>query len=82
MVEKYTALADRFGLLKTGGSDFHGSNKADIQLGIANGRRVPREWFDQLITALHRKNHDAIAATKIAKTNEPQSTQRSQRTQS
>src|SRR5580658_3367842 len=25
-IEKYTALADRFGLLKTGGSDFHGAN--------------------------------------------------------
>jgi hypothetical protein len=51
MVEKYAALADRFGLLKTGGSDFHGSNKTDIQLGIANGRRVPRAWFDELIAA-------------------------------
>ena len=27
LVEKYTALANRYGLLKTGGSDFHGSNK-------------------------------------------------------
>jgi predicted metal-dependent phosphoesterase TrpH len=50
-VEKYTGLADRYNLLKTGGSDFHGSNKKDINLGIANGRRVPREWMDELLAA-------------------------------
>ena len=49
LVEKYTRLADRFGLLKTGGSDFHGTNKKDIQLGVANGRRVPREFLDRLL---------------------------------
>ena len=48
MIERYTRLADRYNLLKTGGSDFHGANKKDISLGIANGRRVPREWFDAL----------------------------------
>jgi predicted metal-dependent phosphoesterase TrpH len=50
-VEKYTGLADRYNLLKTGGSDFHGSNKKDINLGIANGRRVPGEWMDELLAA-------------------------------
>jgi predicted metal-dependent phosphoesterase TrpH len=50
-VERYTGLADRYNLLKTGGSDFHGSNKKDINLGIANGRRVPREWMDELLAA-------------------------------
>ena len=49
LVEKYTRLADRFGLLKTGGSDFHGSNKKDIDLGTARGRRVPRELMDKLV---------------------------------
>lgn len=48
LVEKYTRLADRFGLLKTGGSDFHGSNKKDIQMGRAGAIRVPREFYDQL----------------------------------
>ena len=52
MVEKYGRLADRYGLLKTGGSDFHGTNKKDIRLGAANGRRIPRAWFDDLRTAL------------------------------
>ena len=48
-VEKITRLADKYGLVKTGGSDFHGSNKKDINLGIANGRRIPRELFDALV---------------------------------
>jgi predicted metal-dependent phosphoesterase TrpH len=52
LVEKYARLADRFALLKTGGSDFHGTKKVGIQLGIANGRRVPREFFDRLHDAL------------------------------
>ena len=47
-VEKCTRLADMFHLLKTGGSDFHGTNKSNIQLGLAAGRRVPRELFDSL----------------------------------
>jgi hypothetical protein len=54
MVRKYGAIADRMELLKTGGSDFHGSNK-QIQLGDANGRRVPREWFDALSEAIQQR---------------------------
>ena len=48
LIDKYARLADRFGLLKTGGSDFHGGNKKDIALGLAAGRRIPREMFDRL----------------------------------
>jgi predicted metal-dependent phosphoesterase TrpH len=51
-VEKCTSLADRYGLLKTGGSDFHGTNKKDIELGVARGRRIPRELFDTLVERL------------------------------
>ncbi len=47
-VQKCSALAERFGLIKTGGSDFHGANKKDISLGSARGRRIPREMFDAL----------------------------------
>jgi predicted metal-dependent phosphoesterase TrpH len=50
-VEKYAALADRYNLLKTGGSDFHGTNKKDINLGFANGRLVPKQWMDELLAA-------------------------------
>jgi predicted metal-dependent phosphoesterase TrpH len=55
LVEQYSGLAKRFGLLKTGGSDFHGRNKENIQLGMANGRRVPREFFDRLVEAVSAK---------------------------
>jgi predicted metal-dependent phosphoesterase TrpH len=53
-VEKMNRLADRFGLLKTGGSDFHGTNKKDICLGDAKGRRIPREFYDKLIERVNR----------------------------
>ena len=49
LVEKYTRLADRYGLLKTGGSDFHGSNKCEVKLGWACGKRVPRQFMDELL---------------------------------
>jgi predicted metal-dependent phosphoesterase TrpH len=47
-IEKLSRLADRFQLIKTGGSDFHGTNKKDIRLGDARGRKIPREYFDRL----------------------------------
>ena len=49
LVEKYTSLADKYTLLKSGGSDFHGANKKDIPLGLANGRQIPRAWMDAII---------------------------------
>lgn len=55
LVVKYTALADRYNLLTTGGSDFHGTNKKDISLGIARGRKVPRAFFDALVA-----RHEAV----------------------
>ncbi len=61
LVEKYTQLADRLGLIKTGGSDFHGSNKKDIELGLARGRRIPREFYDRLI-ARHQELTSAALA--------------------
>jgi predicted metal-dependent phosphoesterase TrpH len=48
-VDFLTAQADKLGLLKTGGSDFHGSNKPNIELGVANKRRIPRAFFDNLV---------------------------------
>ncbi|MFN0105568.1 MAG: PHP domain-containing protein [Bryobacteraceae bacterium] len=49
-VGRYTALAARLGLLTTGGSDYHGSYKPDIQLGTGkNGNvSVPMEWLERL----------------------------------
>lgn len=45
-------IADEFGLLKSGGSDFHGENKPDIELGTGKGNlRVPFEYFTALQNA-------------------------------
>lgn len=47
-------IAEEFGLVKSGGSDFHGANKPDIQIGVGKGNlRVPMEALRQLKT---RKN--------------------------
>ncbi len=43
-------LAEEYGLLKTGGSDFHGGNKPEICLGsgIRGELAVPYEWLERL----------------------------------
>ena len=52
------ALCDRFGLVATGGSDFHGAVKPDIRLGRADGGRpVP----DELLEGLRRLAQDLPA---------------------
>ena len=43
------ALAAEYGLLPTGGSDFHGAAKPDIQLGTGRGDLdVPEAWLEAL----------------------------------
>lgn len=50
---KLCRLADQYGLLPTGGSDFHGAAKPDIQLGKGRGSlRVPAEYLDALKLAM------------------------------
>lgn len=50
--EKSLLLSNRFHLLPSGGSDFHGGNKPDISLGIGKGNlQIPYEWS----VALKRK---------------------------
>ena len=42
-------LAEEYGLLKTGGSDFHGQNKPHIDMGSGRGElAVPYEWLEKL----------------------------------
>ena len=54
------SLAKEYGLVPTGGSDFHGANKPHISLGTGTGQlAVPVEWLDGLrslaiITKSHR----------------------------
>ena len=44
-------LAGEFGLLPSGGSDYHGKKKADIKMGIGRGNlQVPAEWVRNLKT--------------------------------
>ena len=49
MVSYLESLADEYGLIKTGGSDFHGRNKPQIALGSGTGElNVPYEWLERL----------------------------------
>jgi 3',5'-nucleoside bisphosphate phosphatase len=48
----YLELARRYGLLVTGGSDFHGDVKPGVRLGVGDGNlHVPREVYDRLRAA-------------------------------
>jgi 3',5'-nucleoside bisphosphate phosphatase len=50
---KFLALAKRYGLVATGGSDFHGTNRPHISLGTGEGNlKVPEECWDDLMTRL------------------------------
>jgi hypothetical protein len=52
----YVEIANRLGLLVTGGSDFHGAIKPDIALGWGRGSlRVPYALFERLVEALQRR---------------------------
>lgn len=54
-VDELEELSRRYGLLTTGGSDYHGAAKRHIRLGFARERRIPREWFDRLQSAVLAK---------------------------
>ena len=48
-VAKAKAIAEEFGLKQSGGSDFHGTNKPDIQIGVGRGNlRVPKAFLEEL----------------------------------
>ena len=50
-VARLTGLAERYGLVPTGGSDYHGTVQPDIRLGVASGGEpVP----DELLVGLDR----------------------------
>ena len=43
------ALASEYGILPSGGSDFHGENKPDIRLGVGRGNLcIPYSWAEEL----------------------------------
>ena len=42
-------MAEQFGLLPSGGSDYHGAKKSDIRMGVGKGTlRVPVQWVSAL----------------------------------
>ncbi len=48
-------LAQKFDLLITGGSDFHGENKPHIKLGVGYGDlKIPFECYQNLVSALSK----------------------------
>jgi predicted metal-dependent phosphoesterase TrpH len=53
-IAKCEHFAKKYNLLKTGGSDFHGTNKTHIKLGDARGHQVPRVLFDDLVARASR----------------------------
>ena len=50
------SLAGEFGLLMSGGSDFHGQNKPDIRLGVGRGTLAVPEEFHRKILERSRQN--------------------------
>lgn len=54
--QRLRTLGRRFGLLSTGGSDFHGAKKPDIHIGTGyGGLRVPKTLLDDIESALRQK---------------------------
>ena len=52
-IKKYQSWADELGLLKSGGSDFHGKNAHQgIKLGVGRGQlNIPHEYIEKIIAA-------------------------------
>lgn len=54
-IEHYLCLADKFRLIVTGGSDYHGTLKNNIQMGRGNGSlNVPYELFAKIQEVLRK----------------------------
>ncbi|MGN1131273.1 MAG: PHP domain-containing protein [Ruminococcus sp.] len=50
-------LAEEFSLIKSGGSDFHGSNKPEISMGTGKGNlSIPYEFYENLEKRHREKN--------------------------
>jgi len=57
MTTFYSKLAERYGLLKTGGTDFHGSLKPDIQMGSGRGDFVvPYDIYEKIVRNLNGRS--------------------------
>lgn len=57
MVGVLGAIARKYGLVPTGGSDFHGRSKPNISLGWAGGRRIGRDMYEGVVSRIARCRH-------------------------
>ncbi len=61
-IEKFRRWADEFGLICTGGTDYHGAIAPDLKLGTGFGHlHVPDEVLKELKAAVEAKRNPAIA---------------------
>ena len=60
MVHRLTRMADRVGLLTTGGSDYHGPEKG-TKLGLPGGRAVPAYFLDEIVQRVERRGAKVTA---------------------
>lgn len=65
--KKMKRIAERYGLLESGGSDFHGENKPGLDLATGYGRLyVHEEVLDKMKEVLHKKTlHKKILFTDL-----------------
>jgi hypothetical protein len=65
---EFAAIAQRFGLVPTGGSDFHGENKPSVRLGSGiNGNLcLPYEFLEQMRAAYLRFAGAARSAEAVS----------------
>ncbi|MBQ2583392.1 MAG: PHP domain-containing protein [Erysipelotrichaceae bacterium] len=55
MTAVLVSLAERFGLKQSGGSDFHGTTKPDIELGTGRGNLfVPHSFYEDLLACANQ----------------------------
>ncbi|ACL04434.1 Ribonuclease III [Desulfatibacillum aliphaticivorans] len=65
MVARYFEMAQKLDLLITGGSDYHGASKPDIQMGTGKGDLfVPLELYDRLL-AYHKETEAQAGCFEI-----------------
>jgi hypothetical protein len=63
--QTYLQWAKRYGLAVTGGTDFHGAIKADIEMGLGSGDfQIPFRCYTQL-AALIEKASSTLDATRV-----------------
>ncbi len=57
LIARYAEMANRNGLLITGGTDFHGSNKPGIKMGSGRGNlSIPYELYEKLTASLETRD--------------------------